>query len=317
MARRKKGRPIDGWLVLDKPAGLGSTDAVGRARRLFDARKAGHGGTLDPFATGLLPIAFGEATKTVQYVMDGRKAYRFTLQFGATTDTLDTEGAVTGRDDASGVDRASIEAVLPRFLGTIDQVPPAYSAIKVDGQRAYDRARGGEEVVLAARPVRIDALALVSFDAAKEGADGPTAVIEARCGKGTYIRALARDIAEALGTLGHVTALRRTAVGGFAEASAISLDALEHLGHNPAALAERLLPIEAALDGIPAMALSEAEAMRLRNGQAVSLFRKIDLDRIAGLADGDELVALHKGKAVALARYAKGGIKPVRVLNAG
>lgn len=313
MGRRKKGQPIDGWLVLDKPAGLGSTDAVTRARRLFDARKAGHGGTLDPFATGLLPIAFGEATKTVQYVMDGRKTYRFTVRFGVETDTLDIDGAVVARAPAD-LGEAAVVAALPRFLGVIDQVPPAYSAIKLDGKRAYDRARGGEEVTLAARPVRIDALTLIDF---RETVEGPEAVIEARCGKGTYVRALARDIAGALGTVGHVVALRRTAVGGFAETAAISLEALEQLGHNPAALAERLLPIEAALDGIPVMALSEAETMRLRNGQAVSLLRKIDLDRIAGLADGDELVALHKGKAVALARYAKGGIKPVRVLNTG
>ncbi|MBP5858709.1 tRNA pseudouridine(55) synthase TruB [Marivibrio halodurans] len=314
MGRRKKGQPIDGWLVLDKPAGLGSTDAVNRARRLFDARKAGHGGTLDPFATGLLPIAFGEATKTVQYVMDGRKTYRFTIRFGVETDTLDIDGTEVARAPADHLDGEAVAAVLSRFLGTIEQVPPAYSAIKVDGKRAYDRARGGEEVTLAARPVRIDALTPIGF---RQSAEGPEAEIEVRCGKGTYVRSLARDIAGALGTVGHVAALRRTAVAGFGEEAAISLEALEQLGHNPAALAERLLPIEAALDGIPVMALSEAETMRLRNGQAVSLLRKIDLDRIAGLADGDELVALHKGKAVALARYAKGGIKPVRVLNTG
>jgi tRNA pseudouridine55 synthase len=310
MARKRKGAAIDGWLALDKPAGLGSTDAVARVRRLFNAAKAGHGGTLDPFATGLLPIAFGEATKTVQYVMDGAKTYRFTVTFGEETDTLDTEGAVTARSDHLP-ERAAIEAALPAFTGTISQVPPQFSAIKVNGERAYDRARKGETSDLAARPVSVQALTLVETPSAAE------AILEVRCGKGTYVRALARDLARHLGTVGHVTQLRRTAVAGFAETAAISLDALEQVGHNPPALAEYLLPIEAALDGIPAMALNEAETRRLRNGQAVSLLRKIDLDRIAGLVDGDELVALHRGKAVALARYAKGEIRPVRVLQVG
>jgi tRNA pseudouridine55 synthase len=283
---------------------------VARVRRLFNAAKAGHGGTLDPFATGLLPIAFGEATKTVQYVMDGAKTYRFTVTFGEETDTLDTEGAVTARSDHLP-ERAAIEAALPAFTGTISQVPPQFSAIKVNGERAYDRARKGETSDLAARPVSVQALTLVETPSAAE------AILEVRCGKGTYVRALARDLARHLGTVGHVTQLRRTAVAGFAETAAISLDALEQVGHNPPALAEYLLPIEAALDGIPAMALNEAETRRLRNGQAVSLLRKIDLDRIAGLVDGDELVALHRGKAVALARYAKGEIRPVRVLQVG
>ncbi|MEQ8605092.1 MAG: tRNA pseudouridine(55) synthase TruB [Marivibrio sp.] len=309
MGRRKKGKPIDGWLVLDKPAGLGSTDAVSRARRLFDARKAGHGGTLDPFATGLLPIAFGEATKTVQYVMDGEKTYRFTVRFGETTDTLDPEGAVTERSDLLP-DAAAIEAALPAFIGEIQQVPPQFSAVKIDGRRAYDKARAGEEVEIAARPVTIRALSLI------ERPDPSRAVLEMQCGKGTYVRAVARDLGASLGTVALVEDLRRTAVAGFAETQAISLEALERLGHNPAALAERLLPIEAALDGIPAMALSEAEATRLRNGQAVSLLRKIDLDRIGALQDGDALVALYRGRAVALARYGRGEIKPIRVLAA-
>jgi len=310
MARKRKGQPVHGWLALDKPAGLGSTEAVNRVRRLFDAAKAGHGGTLDPFATGLLPIAFGEATKTVQYVMDGSKTYQFTVRFGEATDTLDTEGTIVARSDILP-DRAAIEAALPAFIGEIFQVPPQYSAIKVDGQRAYDRARAGQETVLAARPVQIEALSLI------DQPDAAHCVFETRCGKGTYIRALARDLAEALGTVAHVVQLRRTAVAGFTEGAAISLAALEQLGHNPAELGKHLLALEAALDGIPAIALDEAETRRLRNGQTVSLFRKIDLDRIAGLADGDDLVALHKTKAVALARYAKGEIKPIRVLHFG
>jgi len=309
MARKKKGKPVDGWLALDKPAGLGSTDAVSRVRRLFDAQKAGHGGTLDPFATGLLPIAFGEATKTVQYVMDGAKTYRFTVRFGETTETLDPEGAVSARSEVLP-DEAAIAAALPAFVGEIEQTPPRYSAIKIDGARAYDKARAGETVEIAARPVVIHALSLIGRP------DATRATLEMRCGKGTYVRAVARDLGAALGTVAMVDELRRTAVGGFTESQAISLEALEGLGHNPAALAERLLPIEAALDGIPAMALSEAETMRLRNGQAVSLLRKIDLDRIGALRDGDALVALHKGKAVALARYARGEIRPIRVLAA-
>ena len=310
MGRRKSGRPVTGWVVLDKPADMGSTDAVAAVRRLFDARKAGHGGTLDPFATGLLPIALGEATKTVNYVMDGAKRYRFTVRFGATTDTLDPEGTVTATADTLP-EAAAIEAARPAFVGTIQQRPPAYSAVKIKGERAYDKARAGEAVAIEPRPVRIDELTLV------ERPDAAHAVLKMACGKGTYVRAVARDLAERLGTVGMVTALRRTAVGPFGESAAISLDALRQVGHNPAELAERLLPVEAALDGIPALSLSEAEAIRLRNGQAVSLLRKVDLERIAHLAEGGEAVALHAGRAVALVRYAKGAVRPLRVLNTG
>ena len=313
MARRKTGLPVHGWAVLDKPQGMGSAAAVGAVRRILNARKAGHGGTLDPFATGLLPIAFGAATKTVRYVMDGAKSYRFTLRFGAETDTLDPEGAIVSTAAGRPSD-AEIEAALPGFLGEIEQIPPAFSALRIRGARAYDLARAGAAPAMTPRTVRIDALRLV------DRPDADRAVLEAECGKGTYIRALGRDLARKLGTVGFLTTLRRTRVGPFTEKDAISLDALEPMGHKPGD-SRRLLALEAALDGIPAMALSEAETARLRNGRPVPLLRRVDVARIAGMKDGagirdgDECVAFCGGAAVALARYANGEIRPVRVLN--
>src|SRR5262245_39703061 len=241
MARRKKGRAIHGWLVLDKPAGITSTQAVGAARRLFDARKAGHAGTLDPLATGVLPIAFGEATKTVPYAVDGAKHYRFTVRWGAATNTDDAEGEITSRSDLRP-SRAAIEAVLARFTGEVLQVPPAFSAIKVDGNRAYDLARSGEAVALEARRVVIDWLTLLQMP------DRDTATFEARCGKGTYVRALARDMGAVLGCYGHLIALRRTRVAPFDEAQAVGRAELEAAAQEgDAALKALLLPIEAAL----------------------------------------------------------------------
>lgn len=307
MARRKKGRPIDGWIVLDKPEGMGSTNAVSAVKRALDAQKAGHGGTLDPFATGLLPIALGEATKTVQYVMDGDKTYRFTVRFGAQTDTLDPEGDIVATSDARPTD-AEIQAALPGFLGVIDQIPPAFSAIKINGERAYDLARAGEAPEMKAREVWIESFEMIDRPDADHG------VFDLVCGKGTYVRSLARDLATALGTVGDVSVLRRTAVGPFTESQAISLDAVEEIGHKPAE-SRGMLAVEAALAGIPAMALNEAEAVQIRNGQSVSLFRKVDLARIADLEDGQDVVAYVGDHAVALARYDRGTISPVRVLN--
>lgn len=307
MARRKKGRPIDGWIVLDKPEGMGSTNAVSAVKRALDAQKAGHGGTLDPFATGLLPIALGEATKTVQYVMDGDKTYRFTVRFGAQTDTLDPEGDVVATSDARPTD-GEIKAALPGFLGDIDQIPPAYSAIKINGERAYDLARAGEAPEMKSRQVWIESFEMI------DRPDADHAVFDLVCGKGTYVRSLARDLAAALGTVGDVSVLRRMAVGPFTESQAISLDAVAEIGHKPAE-SRGLLAIEAALAGIPAMALNEAETVRIRNGQSVSLLRKVDLARIADLKDGDEVVAFNGDCAVALARYDRGEVHPVRVLN--
>jgi tRNA pseudouridine55 synthase len=307
MARNRKGQPIHGWVVVDKPLGLTSTQVVGRVRRVFDARKVGHGGTLDPLATGLLPIAMGEATKTVPYVMEGDKAYRFTLRWGQATATDDTEGAVTAVSDRRPAE-AEIQEVLPRFQGVIDQVPPNYSAIKVAGQRAYDRARAQEVFELKARPVTIHSLVL----AGREGAD--LASFEVICGKGAYMRSLARDLGAALGCYAHVIELRRTGAGPFTQDHAISLESLEALGHSAAA-SGALLPIETALDDIPALALTEIEANRLRCGQAVSMLARANLERIREFENGVIVYATTGGKPVALVRYEAGDIHPVRVLN--
>ncbi|MFI4999923.1 MAG: tRNA pseudouridine(55) synthase TruB [Reyranellales bacterium] len=300
MSRRKKGDKIDGWVVLDKPVGLGSTPAVSRVRRLFGAQKAGHGGTLDPLASGVLPIALGEATKTVPFVMDGRKEYRFTLRFGEARATEDAEGAVTATSEVRPTDEA-IAAALPAFIGEIEQTPPAYSALKIDGQRAYDLARAGETVDLKPRKVVIERLELVVRP------DRDHADFVVACGKGTYIRSLGRDLALALGTVGHLSALRRTAAGPFHEEAAISLSKLEALGHIPALLGA-LAPVATALDDIPALALTEAQADRLRQGQPVLLTRDVPPSGALVRAElGETLVALVQSDGTS--------IKPVRVFN--
>ena len=300
MSGRRPKQKIDGWVVLDKPMGMGSTKAVGRVRWLFGAEKAGHGGTLDPLATGVLPIALGEATKTIPFVMDGRKEYRFTLCFGEARTTEDGEGEVTATNDARPTDEA-IRAVLGRFVGEIEQVPPAFSAIKIDGQRSYDLARKGERVDLKPRWVMIERLELL----ARPDADHADFVVG--CGKGTYIRSLGRDLALALGTVGHLSALRRTAVGPFREEGSISLSKLEALGHIPPLLGA-LAPVETALDDIPALALTEAQADRLRQGQPVLLTRDAP-------PSGALVRAELEGKLVALARSDGATVQPVRVFN--
>jgi len=300
MARRKKGDKIDGWVVLDKPVGLGSTPAVSRVRRLFGAQKAGHGGTLDPLASGVLPIALGEATKTVPFVMDGRKEYRFTLRFGEARSTEDSEGEVTASSEVRPTDEA-IRGALGAFIGEIEQVPPAFSALKIDGQRAYDLARAGEAVELKPRRVRIDSLEFLARS------DRDHADLVVTCGKGTYIRSLGRDLALALGTVGHLSALRRTAAGPFREEAAISLPKLEALGHIPA-LFGALVPVVTALDDIPALALTEAQADRLRHGQPVLLTRDAP-------PSGALLRAELGEKLVALVRSDGASLQPVRVFN--
>jgi len=307
MARKRKGRPINGWLLIDKPSGPTSTQVVGRVRHLLDARKVGHGGTLDPLATGLLPIALGEATKTVSYVVDGRKSYRFTLRWGQATRTDDAEGAVVA-ESALRPAAERIRAALPAFVGTILQVPPDFSAVKVAGRRAYDRARAEESFDLAPRPAEVLAFELVDCP------DADHATFAVTCGKGTYVRALARDLGRALGTCAHVVALRRMAVGPFGLDRAISLETLESLGHSAAA-SEALLPIETALDDIPALALSETEANRLRCGQAVSMLARSHRETIRGVDNGAIVYATSGGRPVALARYEAGDIHPVRILN--
>jgi tRNA pseudouridine55 synthase len=304
MARRRKGQPVHGWLILDKPQGMTSTQAVARVKRLYDAAKAGHAGTLDPLATGVLPIALGEATKTVPFVVDDSKEYRFTVRFGAETDTDDAEGKAVERSERRP-SRAEIEAKLGDFTGEIDQVPPRYSALKVDGARAYDLARDEADFELRPRRVAIDRLTLVDHP------DPDRCVLEARCGKGTYVRALARDLGRALGALGHVEALRRTRVGSFDEARAVTLAKLEELaesgGH--AALLTLLEPVETALCDIPALAVSGPDADRLRRGQPVLL-----RGRDAPIVEGT-VCATSRGTLVALGEVSKGELKPRRIFN--
>ena len=307
MTRRPRGQPVHGWLVLDKPAGMTSTQASSAVRRLFDAAKAGHAGTLDPMATGVLPIALGEATKTMPYMMDGRKRYRFAIRWGEARATDDAEGALTATSPERPA-TAEILAALPGFVGLIEQVPPAFSAVHVAGKRAYDLARSGKEVDLPARQVLIERLGLL------EQPDRDHALFDVTCGKGTYIRSLARDLAGRLGGLGHVASLRRTAVGPFGEAQAISLATLAPLGHSPAAF-EHLRPVETALDDIPALALTDTEATRLRCGQPVGLVRRQDSERIGHLDNGALVCARHGGKLLAVARFEAGSLRPVRILN--
>ena len=305
--RRKKGQKVDGWLILDKPVDLTSTQAVNIVKRIFDAQKAGHAGTLDPLASGILPIALGEATKTVPYAMDASKTYRFTLRFGVARATDDAEGEVTQTSDRRPT-YEEIRAILPRFTGTITQVPPAFSAIKVQGERAYDLARAGEQVELEPRQVLIHSIRLLARPNPDE------AQFEVVSGKGAYMRALGRDLAIALGTYGHIRDLRRTAVGPFREQGAISLESLKALGHSPAAF-EHLMPVETALDDIPALALTATEAIRLRSGQPVGLLHRVDRDRIYELAPGGMVRAMAEGRLVALTRFEAGELVPVRVLN--
>jgi len=307
MGRRRRGQRVDGWIVLDKHAGITSTAAVTQVRRFFDAAKAGHGGTLDPLATGLLPIAMGEATKTVAYVMAGLKTYRFTLKFGEARATDDAEGEVIATSDRRPGDE-EIGQALTGFRGSIVQRPPVYSALRIEGKRAYDLARAGEGVELAPRQVLIERFDLIGRP------DADHALFEVRCGKGAYMRSLARDLAEAVGSCGHVAALRRIAVGPFREAQGISLDSLGALGHIAAA-SRHLLPVATALDDIPALAVNDSEASRLRCGQAVGPIRRQDLERIGQYENGAIFCAKSGGLPVALVRLEAGDLRPVRVLN--
>ena len=307
MARRDKGRKVDGWLVLDKPVGLTSTDAVARVKRLFGAAKAGHAGTLDPLASGCLPVALGEATKTVANVMDGEKVYRFTVRWGEETNTDDTEGSVVRASDIRPTE-AEIRAVLAEFTGRIMQVPPRFSAVKIAGERAYDLARDGEAVEIEAREISVHSLDLI------DAPDPDTGIFLARCGKGAYVRALARDLGRRLGACGHIVQLRRLAVGPFAEEHMISLEKLDELLHKAGAFdgfaaGEALLSVATALDGIPALAMTERDAARLRRGQAVIL-RGRDAPVVSGPA-----YAVFGGLPVALGEVEKGAFNPRRVFN--
>lgn len=308
----RKGNPVHGWVILDKPEELSSSRAVGIVRRVFNAAKAGHGGTLDPLATGILPIALGEATKTVSFAMHGAKSYEFTLQFGSQTSTDDREGEVIATSD-NRPERAAIEAALPGFTGEIDQRPPIFSAIKVDGRRAYDIARkavadGLDSLPeLESRPVVVDRLEL-------RDADAGSATFFVACGKGTYIRSLARDLAVALGTVGHVSRLRRLSVGPFDESDAISLAFLEKLEHSAAAF-EHLKPVTSALDDIPALPVSAGEAAKLRHGQTLPALSPAAEARFAETVAAGTGVAIAGSVPVALVSVKAGQLHPLRVFN--
>lgn len=301
MARRKKGDKIDGWICLDKPAGMTSTQALGKVRRMLNAQKAGHGGTLDPLATGILPIALGEATKTIPYCQDHLKAYTFEIVWGEERSTDDAEGEITATSPVRPGENA-IREILPQFTGEIMQVPPRFSAIKIDGRRAYDMARDGEEPELLSRPAYIKSIELCK-----------NKTFKCLCGKGTYMRSLGRDIARALGTVGHIASLRREMVGPFTLENAISLAKLEETGHSA------VLPVETVLGDIPALALNEREAAQLKSGQRVSFIARPDMERLhrAGI-DAEQPVAalaLLNGKPIALVDVDGVEVSPRRVLN--
>jgi len=306
MARRKKGLPINGWLVLDKPQGRTSTQALARVRALFNAQKAGHAGTLDPLATGVLPIAFGEATKTVSYAVDGAKSYRFTVKWGEETATDDSEGEII-RSSPSRPAREEIAAKLDDFIGEISQIPPRFSAIKVDGNRAYDLARQGEVIELEARKVKIDDIHIVEH----AGPDNTTFNVD--CAKGTYIRAIARDLGRVLGCLGHVCELRRTRVGDFREKDVHTMHELENLAGSGATreLLSCLRPLHEVLNDLPCLAVSPGDAADLSRGKPI-LMRGRDAPIING-----PIYATCGGVLIAIGEARKGSLHPTRVFNLG
>ena len=307
MSRRRKGDPVSGWINLDKRFDLGSTQAVSRVRRIFNAQKAGHAGTLDPLASGVLPIALGEATKTVPFLMDADKTYRFAIRWGVETATLDREGEVTFTSDVRPAPKA-VEAALERFVGEISQVPPAYSAVRVDGERAYDLAREGTAVELQPRIVVIHEARLI------ETPDADHSALEIVCGKGTYVRSLARDLALTLGTRGHVAELRRTRVGGFTIESAITLENLEDLCHRNQLL-EALLPVETALDDIPELAVTTEDAFRLSQGRSIVLLPR-QVETLKATLGSARTVSAHDGtRMVALCEMRAGRLNPTRVFH--
>ncbi|MEX0583687.1 MAG: tRNA pseudouridine(55) synthase TruB [Sneathiella sp.] len=297
MVRKRRGTPIHGWLNIDKEAGLSSAQVVGRIKRITNAQKVGHAGTLDPFATGILPIALGEATKTVSYIVDETKEYRFTARWGEARNTDDIEGEIESRSDIRP-NTDDILKLLPRFIGTIRQRPPAFSAIKIAGERAYKLARAGVDIEMPERDVHIESLSLIEI------IDEDHAIFEVSCGKGTYIRALARDMALKLGTVAHLSALRRIRVGPFSEADAISLDKLEKLWQCPAKFVD-LLPLATALDDIPALAVTEPQASRLRHGNDVA---------VPNQADGI-VCAMERDIPVGIAKIETERLCPVRIFN--
>ena len=316
--RKKKGRPVSGWVILDKPEGMGSTEAVSKIKWLFQAEKAGHAGTLDPLASGMLPIALGEATKTVPYVVDGTKVYRFTVSWGEEHNTDDMEGVIT-KTSAKRPVKEEIISILPHYIGTILQTPPQFSAIKIDGNRAYDLAREGEKIEIPAREVEIDSLELI--DMTPEG----NAIFEVECGKGTYVRALARDMGRELGCYGYIANLRRIEVSPFVEDDFVSLEDLEDAApergeadengifppRDFSALDEFLIETGAALEFLPQYPLSDEQAYRVRMGNPVLMRGR------GAPVDEDEVCATYKGKLLAIGMIEKGQFKPKRVFTTG
>ncbi len=300
--RTKKGRSISGWVILDKPLGMGSTQCVSKVKWLFKAAKAGHAGTLDPLATGMLPIALGEATKTVPYVMDGSKTYRFSVKWGAETNTDDLEGEITN-SSAERPSEEAIRALLPKYTGDIDQIPPAFSAVKIDGERAYKRARAGEDVIIEPRTVSIYEFNLLSIH------DEDTCEFEIICGKGTYVRALARDMGRDLGCFGHICELRRTAVEPFDEDDLIPLQDLIDLEDNLDALDDEALATGIALEELPRTLIDSQQVMRLRSGNPI-LLRGRD-----AIIFAEEACAVHGTDLVAIGNIDKGSFYPKRVFK--
>ncbi len=300
MARRRKGRPVSGWVVVDKPAGPTSTQVVGKVRWAFDAQKAGHAGTLDPAATGVLAIALGEATKTVPYVTEALKSYEFTVRFGAATDTDDAEGRVIASSDARP-DTDAIQAALQGFTGNIEQVPPTYSAVRIDGERAYNRARAGAEVTLAARPLYVDELTLI------DRPDAYHARLRMVCGKGGYVRAIARDLGAVLGCPAHVVGLRRIWSGPFEATGGVDLETVERLA-GTAEIDDLLMPLQVALAGLPEAICAADGAARIRNGNPGRV-----ISTTAGY--GDQAWASHQGRALAIGVYRSGDFHPSRVFR--
>ncbi|MCF6292040.1 MAG: tRNA pseudouridine(55) synthase TruB [Robiginitomaculum sp.] len=303
MSRRKNGRDVSGWIILDKPKDISSTKALGKARWLLNANKAGHAGTLDPMATGVLPLAFGEATKTIPYIVDASKEYEFTILFGSSTDSLDAEGEVTAVCDKRPT-TGQLTACLPQFRGQIEQIPPVFSAIHVNGERSYKLAREGKAVELAARKVEVFSLELVSEVA------NVSASFVLNCGKGTYVRSLARDICSAVGVEGHVNVLRRTRVGHFAIDAAITLDELQVMVHKAPAF-EPDLPAQTALADIPALAVTEDQAKNLKQGRVILA----PADLIAAHENETVVVANWAGILLALTKLQDGKLLPFRVFN--
>jgi tRNA pseudouridine55 synthase len=300
MARKRKGREISGWLVVDKPAGITSTAVVNKVRWAMDAKKAGHAGTLDPEATGVLAIALGEATKTVPYIAEALKAYEFTIRFGQATNTDDAEGQVIARSEIRPSD-AEIKHALGAFVGDIEQVPPQFSAVKIDGERAYKRARDGEAMEIAARPLYVDSLLLA------DRPDPDHAVLELVCGKGGYVRSIARDLGEALGCHAHVKSLRRVWSGPFDAAEGLTLDEVDTLAKTPE-LDAHLRPLEVALSDLPEVRVTAESVQKLRNGNPGMVLAH-------GVDYGDECWASFDGKAIAIGLYKSGELHPSRVLN--